>query len=102
MKKITIIGLGYVGLPLAVEFAKKYPVVGFDINRSRVDELKKGHDSTLEVADENLQSVLSEKQPGKRGCISQRLSMILRIQIFISSRYLRRLINTNGPTSRPF
>jgi len=67
MKKITIIGLGYVGLPLAVEFAKKYPVVGFDINRSRVDELKKGHDSTLEVADENLQSVLSEKQPGKTG-----------------------------------
>lgn len=58
--KIAIIGLGYVGLPLAVEFAKKYPVVGFDINQKRVDELKGGHDATLEVADDNLQSVLND------------------------------------------
>jgi UDP-N-acetyl-D-galactosamine dehydrogenase len=56
---IGIIGLGYVGLPLAVEFAKKFPVVGFDINQARVDELNSGTDSTLEVDDENLQSVLS-------------------------------------------
>ena len=67
MKKITIIGLGYVGLPLAVEFAKKYPVVGFDINLSRVNELKNGHDSTLEVSDKDLQSVLLEKQNEKSG-----------------------------------
>ncbi|MFD0964614.1 nucleotide sugar dehydrogenase [Pseudofulvibacter geojedonensis] len=58
-KKIAIIGLGYVGLPLAVEFAKKYPVIGFDINNERVNELNKGHDSTLEVSDNNLQSVLN-------------------------------------------
>jgi UDP-N-acetyl-D-galactosamine dehydrogenase len=56
--KIAIIGLGYVGLPLARLFATKYPVVGFDINNARIEELKKGHDSTLEVEDEVLQSVL--------------------------------------------
>jgi len=56
--KITIIGLGYVGLPLAVEFAKKYNVVGFDINEERINELKKGIDKTLEVDDDNLKQVL--------------------------------------------
>jgi len=58
-QKIAIIGLGYVGLPLAVEFAKKYPTFGFDINQMRVDELNEGTDSTLEVEDDKLQSVLS-------------------------------------------
>lgn len=57
--KIAIIGLGYVGLPLAVEFAKKYKVIGFDINKDRVDELNKGHDHTLEVSDANLLAVLN-------------------------------------------
>jgi len=52
--KIAIIGLGYVGLPLAVEFGKKYPTLGFDINQARVNELKSGSDSTLEVSDEEL------------------------------------------------
>ena len=52
--RIGIIGLGYVGLPLAVEFAKLYPVIGFDINQSRVDELNTGHDSTLEVEDDGV------------------------------------------------
>ncbi len=47
--KIALVGLGYVGLPLAVEFGKKYTTVGFDINQVRVDELKDGEDSTLEV-----------------------------------------------------
>ncbi len=47
--RIAVVGLGYVGLPLAVEFGKKMPVIGFDINRARVDELKGGHDHTLEV-----------------------------------------------------
>ncbi len=56
--KIAVIGLGYVGLPLARLFATKYPVVGFDINQARVDELNTGKDSTLEVEDELLQSVL--------------------------------------------
>ncbi len=59
--KIGVIGLGYVGLPLAVEFAKKFPVVGFDINKARIDELSKGHDATLEVEDENLLSVLYKR-----------------------------------------
>jgi UDP-N-acetyl-D-galactosamine dehydrogenase len=56
--KIAVIGLGYVGLPLARLFATKYPVVGFDINRNRVEELRQGTDSTLEVEDSILQAVL--------------------------------------------
>src|SRR5690554_1810527 len=56
--KIAIIGLGYVGLPLARLFATKYPVIGFDINASRVQELQQGTDSTLEVEDAILQAVL--------------------------------------------
>ncbi len=56
--RIAVIGLGYVGLPLARLFATKYPVVGFDINRARVKELMTGHDSTMEVEDDILQSVL--------------------------------------------
>ncbi|MAY60547.1 MAG: Vi polysaccharide biosynthesis UDP-N-acetylglucosamine C-6 dehydrogenase TviB [Pseudoalteromonas sp.] len=55
--KIGVIGLGYVGLPLAVEFGKKYPVLGFDINQKRVDELSAGHDATLEVSDEELKDI---------------------------------------------
>mgnify|MGYP001069545464 CR=1 FL=1 len=51
---IGIIGLGYVGLPLAVEFGKKYSVLGFDINQSRIEQLQKGYDSTLEVSDNDL------------------------------------------------
>ncbi|MFL7963459.1 Vi polysaccharide biosynthesis UDP-N-acetylglucosamine C-6 dehydrogenase TviB [Pseudomonas kielensis] len=53
--KLAIVGLGYVGLPLAVEFGKKVQVVGFDINHQRVAALKGGHDVTLEVSDEELQ-----------------------------------------------
>jgi UDP-N-acetyl-D-galactosamine dehydrogenase len=56
--KIGIIGLGYVGLPLAVAFAEKYPVIGLDINTARIDELKKGVDATLEVENDHLKSVL--------------------------------------------
>ncbi|ALO35459.1 Vi polysaccharide biosynthesis protein VipA/TviB [Colwellia sp. MT41] len=51
---LAIIGLGYVGLPLAVEFGKKYPTLGFDINNKRVEELKQGHDFTLEVSSDEL------------------------------------------------
>lgn len=58
-QKIGIIGLGYVGLPLAVAFAKKYRVVGFDINQQRVDQLNQGEDLTLEVATDELKSVLN-------------------------------------------
>ena len=52
--KIALIGLGYVGLPLAVEFGKKYNTVGFDINHARIEELNAGHDHTLEVSDDEL------------------------------------------------
>lgn len=56
---ICIVGLGYVGLPLAVEFAKKYDVVGLDINKKRIEELQDGFDRTLEVETEELNSVPS-------------------------------------------
>lgn len=59
-KKIAVIGLGYVGLPLAVEFAKKFKVVGFDINNSRVEELRSGKDHTLEVNEKELRSVIHQ------------------------------------------
>jgi UDP-N-acetyl-D-galactosamine dehydrogenase len=56
--KIAIIGLGYVGLPLAVAFAEKYKVVGFDINLNRIQELKKHNDKTLEISSEQLANVI--------------------------------------------
>lgn len=58
--KIAIIGLGYVGLPLAVEFAQKYPTIGFDISKARVEEVNFGHDRTLEIDDEYLAKVSRE------------------------------------------
>ncbi|MDF0718768.1 nucleotide sugar dehydrogenase [Kaistella sp. PBT33-4] len=61
--KIAVIGLGYVGLPLARLFATQFPVVGFDINSKRVAELNAGHDDTLEVSDELLQSALLSANP---------------------------------------
>ena len=57
--KIAVIGLGYVGLPLARLFSTKYPTVGYDLNPKRVEELMNGHDSTLEVDDSLLQSALA-------------------------------------------
>jgi UDP-N-acetyl-D-galactosamine dehydrogenase len=54
MKKIAIIGLGYVGLPVAVEFGKTRTVIGFDINQTRIDALRKGRDSILEVSGDEL------------------------------------------------
>ena len=63
--RISIIGLGYVGLPLARLFATKYPVVGFDINSKRISELQEGIDTTLEISKELLESVLVENNPLK-------------------------------------
>lgn len=57
--KICVIGLGYVGLPLARLFSTKYPTVGFDMNQARVDALMQGHDATLEVADDLLQDAIA-------------------------------------------
>ncbi|MDF1583977.1 MAG: nucleotide sugar dehydrogenase [Methyloprofundus sp.] len=58
--KIAVIGLGYVGLPLAVEFAQKFPTIGFDIAQGRVDELNAGHDRTLELEDDYLARINKE------------------------------------------
>jgi len=84
MKKITVIGLGYVGLPLAVEFAKKYIVVGFDINERRVAELNNGHDGTLEIDDEDLKKVLFKKDSERDGLmISSNINDIKDSNIYI-------------------
>ncbi len=63
--KIAVIGLGYVGLPLARLFATKYAVVGFDVKKERVEELRRGEDSTLEVLPGVLKGVLRQSVPGK-------------------------------------
>ena len=68
--KIAIIGLGYVGLPLAVEFARKYPVLGYDINESRVEELKSGRDSTQEADIESLLCTMNLKESSKEKGLS--------------------------------
>ncbi len=65
--RIAIIGLGYVGLPLAVEFAKQFLVVGFDINKQRVSELQSGIDNTLEVENNELSAVLTQDLDTDKG-----------------------------------
>ncbi|MDO5607188.1 MAG: nucleotide sugar dehydrogenase [Capnocytophaga sp.] len=65
--KIAVIGLGYVGLPLARLFATRYPVVGFDLKKERVQTLMRGHDDTLEVANQDLQAVLTDSIPITNG-----------------------------------
>lgn len=71
--KIAVIGLGYVGLPLARLFATQFSVVGFDINTSRVEALQAGSDATLEIDDETLQKVLIQNRSEEKGlyCTSQ-------------------------------
>lgn len=81
--RIGVIGLGYVGLPLAVEFAKKFPVVGFDINQARIDELAAGKDNTLEVEDENLVSVLSTRYSKLGLLLSTNLEDLSGCNVFI-------------------
>jgi len=80
---ISIIGLGYVGLPLAVAFAEKYPVIGLDINKKRVDELKSGHDYTLEVDDHHLQSMLTENISEKGLSISADTDLLKNAKVHI-------------------
>ena len=57
--KIAVIGLGYVGLPLAIEFSKKYKVLGYDINQKRVEELQNGFDHTLEADLEEMNEAIN-------------------------------------------
>lgn len=64
---IAVIGLGYVGLPLAVEFAKHVPTKGFDINQNRINELNSGVDNTLEVENDHLKSVISTDMSADKG-----------------------------------
>ncbi len=66
-QKLAVIGLGYVGLPLAVEFAKQHAVIGFDINSRRVQELQGGYDATLAVETTALQEVLTDNDSGANG-----------------------------------
>lgn len=66
-QRIAVIGLGYVGLPLAVEFAKHFPVIGFDINTQRVTELQSGVDNTLEVENDHLKQVIVTDAPTDKG-----------------------------------
>lgn len=84
-KKIAIIGLGYVGLPLAVEFAKHRAVIGFEISKARIKELNEGHDPTLEVEDQDLQSVLVNEHHGlEKGLyLTDSLTFIQDCQIYI-------------------
>jgi UDP-N-acetyl-D-glucosamine/UDP-N-acetyl-D-galactosamine dehydrogenase len=72
LEKLAVVGLGYVGLPVAVAFGKKLPVVGFDINKVRIADLKKGHDATLEVSAKELSEAthlsFSDALDDLRGC----------------------------------
>ena len=82
--KIAIVGLGYVGLPLAVAFAGKYKVIGFDVNHNRVNELKSGHDETLEIDDSLLNSVLDINNTNEVGLfVSTNIDEIADCNIFI-------------------
>lgn len=81
--QIAIIGLGYVGLPLAVEFAKYFPVVGFDINTDRIKELRDGNDRTLEVDEPALKAVLSEARGNKGLFCSNELWDIANCNVYI-------------------
>jgi UDP-N-acetyl-D-galactosamine dehydrogenase len=91
---IAVIGLGYVGLPLAVEFAKKRKVLGFHIKQSRINELIAGHDPTLEVSDEELIMVL-----GTGLTLTSNIED-LREANYTSSQFLLRPTNTIGLTLR--
>ena len=81
--KIAVIGLGYVGLPLAAAFAEKYTVTGFDINEDRVNALKHGFDRTLEVNEEELKAVIIDQPIGKGLYCSNNLNDLNGCNVFI-------------------
>ena len=85
-RKIAIIGLGYVGLPLAVEFGKKYSTIGFDTNIDRITELSKGMDSTGEVSKRNLQSSIKLKVTSNLDDISKCNYFIISVPTPIDKR----------------
>ena len=81
--KIAIIGLGYVGLPLALEFSKKYEVVGFDINKKRIEQLKNGIDKTNETTTIEIQKVLNKDSIGKGLFLTNNIDFIKSSQVYI-------------------
>jgi len=81
--KIAIIGLGYVGLPLALEFAKKYQVVGFDINLDRINELRNGIDRTNETTGEEIKKVLEEGSSANGLSLTDNIDFIKDSNIYI-------------------
>ena len=88
---IAIIGLGYVGLPLAVEFGKKIPTIGFDINSDRIQELCSGQDHTLEVEPDELRQA-------ERLVYTHHLEDLRRANVFIVT-VPNLLMSINAPTS---
>jgi UDP-N-acetyl-D-galactosamine dehydrogenase len=82
--RIAVIGLGYVGLPLAAAFAKKYHVIGFDINKSRIGALNEGFDHTLEIGEEELRSVILKNSDTGEGLIcTDQLTALNDCNVFI-------------------
>jgi UDP-N-acetyl-D-galactosamine dehydrogenase len=82
--KIAVIGLGYVGLPLSLEFAKQFFVVGFDINKQRINELNSGLDKTLEVENESLKLVLTTDLNANKGLyITDNFEVLASTNIYI-------------------
>ena len=70
-RKISVIGLGYVGLPVAVAFGEKAKVIGYDINKKRIDELRKSHDNTGEIEPGNLKNTnikINRRSSSKKSC----------------------------------
>ena len=86
-KKIAVLGLGYVGLPLALELSFSLSIKGFDINNNRINQLRKGIDSTLEVDQVKLLS-----QQKKKSFFLHNQKMTLRIVIFLLQRFQLQLI----------
>lgn len=84
-KTIAIIGLGYVGLPLAVEFGKTRPVIGFDINRKRIAELEGGEDHTLELTQEELKHAKFLKYSAETNCLNSAQVFIVTVPTPIDS-----------------
>ena len=83
--KLAVIGLGYVGLPLAAEFGKKRPVVGFDINQKRITDLQSGIDHTLEVSGEELKEASQLSFTNRLADLSGSNCLLLRFRLQLTN-----------------
>lgn len=99
--KIALIGLGYVGLPLAVEFARKYSVTGFDVKEERIDELRQGIDSTFEVSESELSDVLCAINPLVAEFASGLYLTTDRADIALASYYIVTVPTPTDKNNRP-